>query len=150
MAGQDRDPAKTAMQVADIPLMSLLKDRMTWLSRRQEVLAQNVANSDVPNYTARDLKPMDFAESLRSATAMKNTASGLATTDPRHIPLTHASTRYEQVEKNDVASAPNGNSVSLESEMIKVADTQAQYQAATNLYAKTIGMMKTAIGRGGG
>ena len=30
--------------------------------------------------------------------------------------------------------------------MIKVADTQAQYQAATNLYAKAIDMMKMAIG----
>ena len=31
-------------------------------------------------------------------------------------------------------------------EMIKVADTQAQYAAAANLYAKAITMMKTAIG----
>ena len=30
--------------------------------------------------------------------------------------------------------------------MIKVADTQAQYQAATNLYSKAVGMMRTAIG----
>jgi len=35
----------------------------------------------------------------------------------------------------------------LEQEMIKVSDTQVQFQAATNLYAKAIGMMKTAIGR---
>jgi flagellar basal-body rod protein FlgB len=30
--------------------------------------------------------------------------------------------------------------------MIKVSDTQAQFQAATNLYAKAMTMMKTAIG----
>jgi flagellar basal body rod protein FlgB len=29
-----------------------------------------------------------------------------------------------------------------------VADTQAQYQAATNIYAKAIGMMRTAIDSG--
>ena len=39
--------------------------------------------------------------------------------------------------------------MSLEDEMIKVSDTQAQYQAATNLYAKAIDMMKTAIGKTG-
>lgn len=30
--------------------------------------------------------------------------------------------------------------------MIKVADTQAQFQAAANIYAKAMTMMKTAIG----
>jgi hypothetical protein len=30
--------------------------------------------------------------------------------------------------------------------MIRVADTQAEYQAASNLYAKAIDMMKLAIG----
>ena len=34
--------------------------------------------------------------------------------------------------------------------MIKVADTQAQYQIATNLYSKAINMMRTAIGKPGG
>ncbi len=44
---------------------------------------------------------------------------------------------------------PNGNSSAhfpLEEEMIKVADTQAQFQAASNLYAKAMTLMKTAIG----
>ena len=31
--------------------------------------------------------------------------------------------------------------------MIKVSDTQAQFQAAANLYAKAMSMMKTAIGQ---
>ncbi|GAA0553575.1 flagellar basal-body rod protein FlgB [Rhizomicrobium palustre] len=136
------------MQVDDIPLMSMLKNRMSWLSKRQEVLAQNVASSDVPGYNARDLKPMNFEETLRST--QKNSSSGLMVTDPRHIALHRDNTAFKVEEHRDVAAAPNGNSVSLESEMIKVADTQAQYQAATNIYAKAIGMMKTAIGRGGG
>jgi flagellar basal-body rod protein FlgB len=47
---------------------------------------------------------------------------------------------------HDVEANPSGNSVSLEQEMIKVADTQAQFQAASSLYGKTMTMMKTAIG----
>lgn len=123
---------------------------MAWLSKRQEVLSQNVASADVPNYTPHDLKPMDFAQTLHSATATRSTSSGLAVTNPRHIQLNKSSNAYAQVETRDIATTPNGNSVSLETEMIKVADTQAQYQAATNIYAKTISMMKTAIGKGGG
>jgi flagellar basal-body rod protein FlgB len=133
------------MQVGDLPLMSMLKDRMAWLSHRQDVLSQNVASADLPGYTPRDLKPMDFEKQLR----MTSSAATLSTTNPRHIAASRASTGFEEMNKPDIESSPNGNSVSLEAEMIKVADTQAQYQAAANLYAKAITMMKTAIGRGG-
>ncbi len=46
----------------------------------------------------------------------------------------------------DVEASLNGNSVSLEGEMMKMADTQAYYQAATNIYSKAIDMMRMAIG----
>ena len=74
----------------------------------------------------------------------------MVTTDARHISLTpgHAND-YGDFASPDVASNPNGNSVSLEQEMIRVSDTQAEYQAASNLYAKAMNMMKTAIGHGG-
>lgn len=134
------------MQVDDIPLMSMLKNQMSWLNKRQELLAGNVASADVPGYTPRDLKATDFEQALRSSNAQRSAAGNLTTTDPRHIALTSPHSGFEETESRDVEAAPNGNSVSLEQEMIKVADTQAQYQAATNIYAKAIGMMKTAIG----
>ncbi len=135
------------MQVGDIPLMAMLKDRMAWLSHRQDILAQNVASADVPGYTPRDLTPMNFEQTLKNS--LRNSASSLAVTDPRHIAVTSISRGYEEQQKPDVESSPNGNSVSLEAEMIKVSDTQAQYQAAANLYGKAIDMMKMAIDKGG-
>lgn len=135
------------MQVGEIPLMSMLKDRMAWLSRRQDVLSENVASADVPGYTPRDLKPMDFAQTLKNS--LRNTASSLAVTNPRHIAMGSVRTGFEEQATPDAEASPNGNSVSLESEMIKVSDTQAQYQAAANLYAKAIEMMKIAIDKGG-
>lgn len=136
-----------ATSISDMPLMAMLKQRMSWLSARQNVLAQNVANVDTPGYTARDLKPVDFADILKGATTSPQFGGGMAVTDPRHISLTpgHAS-EYGDVASPDVEANPSGNSVSLEQEMIRVSDTQAEYQAASNLYAKAISMMKTAIG----
>lgn len=134
------------MQIDDIPLMSMLKDRMSWLSKRQDVLSKNVANADLPGYTPQDLKPQSFDNTLRSTTS-------LALTNPRHIAAsatTSSSRGVEYKDTPDVAAPAGGNSVSLESEMIKVAETQAQYQAAANIYAKAVTMMKVAIGRGGG
>lgn len=135
------------MNLPDAPLLSMLRDRMTWLHQRQDVLSQNVANADTPGYVARDLKPLDFAAALKNATS---TGSSMMTTNARHIGLSQSrgASKFEDRESPDIESSPNGNAVSLESQMIKVSDTQAQFAAAANLYAKALSLMKTAIGRG--
>lgn len=134
-----------AMDLPDIPLFSMLRQRMGWLNQRQSVLSQNVVNADTPGYVARDLKPVDFAAALKESTAGQGGA--MRATDPRHITIKPGSqSSFEDFQSNDVEASPNGNSVSLEMEMIKVSDTQAQFQAAANLYAKAMGMMKIAIG----
>jgi flagellar basal-body rod protein FlgB len=134
------------MNVADMPLFSILKERLGWLNQRQAALSQNVANADTPGYSARDLKPINFEDVLKGASGSTQFYPTLQVTDPRHIALkTAGAASYEDQDSPDPGAA-GGNTVSLEQEMIKVADTQAEYQAASNLYAKAIGMMKTAIG----
>lgn len=135
------------MTIDEMPLFAMLKQRMSWLSARQNVLAQNVANADTPGFNARDLKPVNFEDVLRNSTKSAGASSGLTVTDPRHITLKQTgSTGFTDVDAPDAEAPPGGNTVSLEQEMIRVADTQAEYQAASNLYAKAIDMMKLAIG----
>ncbi len=132
------------MNMPEMPLLSMLRERMNWLHQRQDVLSQNVANADTPGYVARDMKPQDFSALLKGET---RNGSALLSTDPRHIGLkAGSSTRFEARDAG-AAPNPNGNAVSLEQEMIKVAETQAQFQAAANLYSKAMTLMKTAIGR---
>jgi flagellar basal-body rod protein FlgB len=131
------------MNLPDVPLLSMLRERMTWLHQRQDTLSQNVANADTPGYVARDLKPLDFEDALN----LTKQGAPMMTTNERHISLTPSRNgTYEDHETPDQEASPNGNAVSLEMEMIKVSDTQAQFQAAANLYAKAMTMMKTAIG----
>jgi flagellar basal-body rod protein FlgB len=134
------------MSFTDMPLFSMLRERMSWLNARQTVLSQNVANADAPGYNAQDLKPLDFESMLKNAQPGAFNP-GLAVTDPRHIANSNAQPQFESTDSADTEGTPTGNTVSLEEEMIKVADTQAQYQAATNIYAKAIGMFRTAIGQ---
>ena len=42
---------------------------------------------------------------------------------------------------------PTGNAVNLEDEMIKVAGNQMDYQAVTTLYQRSLGLLKTAMGK---
>ncbi len=132
------------MDLPDVPLLSMLRERMNWLHQRQDVLSQNVANADTPGFVARDLKPLDFEQALGQTT----NGAALTTTNTRHIALSpsHLS-EFEDKEAPDQEASPNGNSVALEAEMVKVSDTQSQFQAAANLYAKTMSMMKMAIGQ---
>jgi flagellar basal-body rod protein FlgB len=131
------------MNLPDVPLFSMLRERMTWLHQRQDVLSQNVANADTPGYVARDLKPLNFEDALD----VTKHGAAMITTNIRHIALTPSrSGQYEDHETPDQEADPNGNAVSLEMEMIKVSETQAQFQAAANLYAKAMTLMKTAIG----
>lgn len=133
------------MNLTDVPLLTALRDRMSWLNSRQTLLAQNVANADTPGYAARDLKPMDFQAELDRQHAPG--FAGLAVTDPHHIAAPGSgSMNSADGETTQLETTATGNSVSLEEEMIKVADTQSQYQAASNLYAKAVSMMRTAIG----
>ena len=131
------------MDMHDLPLLSQLRERMTWLNQRQDVLSQNVANADTPRYVARDLKPLDFDRMMGEASS----GTKMMTTNARHIAISSVhGGKFEDHETPDQESDPNGNAVSLEVEMIKVADTQAQYAAAANIYSKAVRMMKTAIG----
>ena len=72
------------MDLNGIPLFSLINGRMSWLSARQSVLAENVANGDTPNFVARDLKPVDF-QSMLAGQGMGSTQ--LTTTNARHFEI---------------------------------------------------------------
>jgi flagellar basal-body rod protein FlgB len=131
------------MDLHDLPLFSMLRERMTWLNQRQDLLSQNVANADTPRYVARDLKPQDFDQLMGTPGA----GTAMMTTNARHIALSPSRMgKFEDHETPDQETSPNGNAVSLEVEMVKVSDTQAQFQAAANLYAKAMTLMRTAIG----
>ena len=90
-----------------------------------------------PRYVARDLKPLDFDQ-----TAERRQPAPARHDDDQCAPYRHlvaaACGKFEDHETPDQESNPNGNAVSLEVEMIKVSDTQAQFQAAANLYAKAM------------
>lgn len=138
------------MNLTDLPLFNVLSERMSWLTNRQSVLSQNVANADTPGYDAVDLKPVDFSDVLKKGTQQGHMGSGLTVTDPRHITISSQSANSFETQPSDEADANStGNTVSNEEEMMKVSDTQAQYQAASDIYAKAISMMRTAIDRSG-
>ncbi|HEX4554614.1 MAG TPA: flagellar basal body rod protein FlgB, partial [Xanthobacteraceae bacterium] len=50
---------------------------------------------------------------------------------------------------NQYQVRPAGNAVNLEDEMLKIAQNNMDYQAATQLYSRGLNLIKTAIGSKG-
>jgi flagellar basal-body rod protein FlgB len=130
-----------------LPLMSQLKDRMHWLQSRQKVLAENVANADSPGYKPRDLRPQPDGRSALPLAGSAGSSVQTQRTDGAHIraaigpgsPTGRQSVKFETV--------PTGNAVTLEAEMMKLAETQMDYQTAASLYTKSLSLLKIAIGK---
>ncbi len=130
------------MILDSIPVFGLLRAKMSWLTDRQRVLAENVANADMPGYVAKDLQELDFHKlvSREAETArLARTHAGHMTTSSR------ATLASKVIESPDWETTPDGNSVVLEQEMMKVAQTQMEYQSAIGLYRKSIDMLKMAL-----
>lgn len=132
------------MDLKKSPLLAMLTGRMAWLNSRQQVLAQNIANADTPGYVPRDLKSPTFRELVRSQ-GVKMTP---AVTNVSHLEGSRGKERFANKEQKETyESMPDGNAVVLEEQLMKVSQTQADYQTATNLYRRYLSMFRTVLGR---
>ena len=112
--------------MTDVYLFKLASQRTGYLSARQTLIAENVANANTPGYKAVDLKPF--------AAAMQETAISMAVTNPLHITPTAQEIDPPQAREADAANANvSGNSVDIEGEMVKLGEVNRDFSEATNL-----------------
>ncbi len=119
-------------------LFDLAERRLGWIDRRQGLLAQNIANANTPGYVAKDLQP--FAATLAQA------LPELAMTSPMHLTGTGAAGRMDP-SLRPTERAPDGNAVSMDDQLTKVADTDGAQALVTNLYHKYLGLFRNVIGK---
>jgi flagellar basal-body rod protein FlgB len=118
---------------------------MKWHQARQSLLAENVANAETPGYQGRDLKAFGFAEHMRNlSTAKIETAA----TQPMHISVQGTDADgFGARRMNSFEITPEGNGVTLEDEMMKVASNQLDYQTITAVYTRSLRILKSALGK---
>jgi len=124
----------------DIPLFSMLKSKMTYVNARQQVIAQNVANADTPDFTPQDLKPFSFA-------AMTQTpGTGLLVNQPGHMAV-GPSIKTGALKPQDTPDSEariDGNQVVLEDQMNKMIQSRIDYETAVDFYTQSMNMITTA------
>lgn len=134
------------MAINDLPMLSALRTKMQWHQERQRVLAENISNSDTPNFKPRDLVEPKF--DARGASSASGTgALAMVRTSASHIQAAGASDSFKSDNRGGYETRPAGNAVNLEDEMMKVSANQMDYAAVTSLYSRSLGLLKTAIGK---
>jgi flagellar basal-body rod protein FlgB len=130
------------MPISDIPIFSMLRTKLQWHQERQRLLAENVANADTPEF-----KPSDLAAPKFDVEASAVAPVALMRTSPAHLASADSAASFGLQRGGSFDVVPTGNAVTLEDEMMKVAANQMDFQAATALYTRGLGLIKTAIGR---
>lgn len=101
-------------------IFDLARQAASHAAMRQAVVARNVANADTPAYRAQDVTPFSqvFAEG-----------------------------RPARVIDAGGAASPNGNTVSLEAEMLRGVEAERAHARAMRIYQSALGVMRSAIGK---
>jgi flagellar basal-body rod protein FlgB len=120
------------MDPASLDVFAMAEKRLDWIDRRQSVLAQNIANANTPGYMARDLKPFSaFLADEAEQTGFLSASTGASSP---HDPAADEITL-------------DGNSVQLDVQLEKVAETDTAHQLATTLYKKYSALFNLVIGK---
>src|SRR5579863_3802663 len=103
------------MDIGRIPLFEALAKRMSWLTARQTVLAENVANANTPGYVPKDVKAPDFRSLVKQSSGVLQ----LAATQPGHFAPAVPDDGGAQIVTAPDDHSLDGNGVSLEAQMMK-------------------------------
>lgn len=122
-------------------VLTLASSLAAHAAERQSAIARNVANADTPGYRVHDLP--DFAATYRAEDAgtMRQTRAG-------HVGVPATQQSYTAGERPHQGTlSPNGNSVSLEAEMVKAADVRRDHDMALAIYGKSLAILRASLGR---
>lgn len=135
------------MAITDLPTLSALRAKMQWHQERQRVLAENIANSDTPNFRPRDLVEPTFDKNGMPPPGAPMGTLPMARTSASHMAAVGGGPSFPQNRNGGFETRPAGNAVNLEDQMLKVSQNQMDYAAATTLYSRSLNLLKTAIGK---
>ena len=111
--------------LTDLSMLRLSSTMADHASQRHALISENIAQADTPGFRARDLPVFSDVFDAQTMTV---------TSDMR-------------VEVRNDNLSPNGNSVSLEDEMMRAAQVQNDHALAMSMYKSTLTMLRTVIGK---
>jgi len=117
------------MAIGDTPYFALLRARLDYLGDRQKLIAENIANASTPGFTPRDLDSASFERAMERATKSGDTTR------------IHSA---RTINRPDSETTLDGNSVVLEDQALKAAETRMAFETAMTIYQKGLALMRMA------
>jgi len=108
--------------------------------QRQAVVAQNVANADTPGFVARDLP--DF----QTVYAPAGDSSLQRATRAGHLNGVFAGQSAPMI-RTPGDGSPNGNQVSLETEILKSVEAKRQHGRAIAIYKSSLSVLRSTLSK---
>lgn len=115
---------------------------LNYSAQRNEMIANNIANVDTPNYKAKDIV---FKDMLNHA--MKNSVQAKRT-HPKHLPFTNDYAHFQTITKKNTVYSHNGNNVDIDKEMAELGKNQIYYRALIDRINGKFNTLQTVL-RGG-
>lgn len=116
-------------------------------SARHGVIMSNITNQDTPGYKAKEI---DFKKAMENAGGGENTLK-MARTKDSHFPsgnLQSTPSPEVRLSATNGAKRLDGNTVSVEKEMTRLAENTFMYQATAEFIARKFSGLKNAINEG--
>ncbi len=112
--------------MSQVQFMALALQKADWLSTRQSVLAQNVANVNTPHYRAKDIASFE--------SFLDNSQISMVKSNPLHMDMELSAVEQPRMKADGTGDANfSGNNVSLENELMKLGETNSQFALNTGL-----------------
>ena len=119
--------------------ITALEQGLKYSSLNQKVIAQNIANSDTPNYKAKTVRFKDMFNQAQSNVVQSNR------TDARHYQFTGTNIKTPGVVENKVSYQNDGNSVDIDNEMADLATNQIYYNALISRVSSKFNTLNSVV-----
>ena len=131
------------MDLKNLSVFNMAKQNMQYLTARQQVIAENIANASTPGYLARDVQKPTFEQELTGSSAFK-----MNTTNPKHIQGTLSQNQQGSyvvyTPQPSEALTIDGNGVILEQQMNEASKVSSEYKRMITIFNKYKSLMQIA------
>ena len=107
---------------------------------RQAIVARNIANADTPGFQAQSIAAFKDVYRADGAGDMRTTRAG-------HMTPT-ADTAVNRTSVTTGSPSPNGNTVSIEDELLNSVAVGREHNRALTVYRHAMTILRTSLGRG--
>ncbi len=115
---------------SQIPLLQIYQAMARHAAESQSVSAENIAHAGQPGFRSMRLESFESFMSRVSADPQADFSGADVKTLPTGDPM-----------------SPNGNSVSIEAELLRSASAAGQHQMALTVYSKSMDLLRASLGR---